>query len=261
MNVVVCGGGTEAPIDEVRSIVNTSTGRLAAAISEALLDQGATVWHVHPPRAVVPFEVASQFDLDTLSEEFEIDRLKTLRRKYLGRRERLVIETLPTGTVSEYANRLRHILETSPIDLVILPIAVSDYEPDPVAGKIESDADELVIRCHRAPKVIRSVRDWAPDVFLVGFKLAAGAATDDLIADARAAGRANRADLTVANDLREQKNGEHRLHLVPPDDGPVETLEPGDDLAERLVERILDRARQTMAARDPIPLDPSAEDN
>jgi phosphopantothenate-cysteine ligase len=261
MNVVVCGGGTEAPIDEVRSIVNSSTGRLAASISEAFLDQGATVWHVHPPRAVVPFEVDSQFDLDTLSEDYEIDRLKALRRKYLGRRERLIIESLPTGTVAEYANRLRHLLETSPIDIAILPIAVSDFVPEPLTGKINSDADELVIRCRRAPKVIQSVKDWAPDVFLVGFKLAAGASEDDLIAEARAAGRTNRADLTVANDIREQKAGEHRLHLVPPDEGPVETLEPGDDLAQRLVVCVLDRARQVMAARDPIPLDPPAQDD
>jgi phosphopantothenate-cysteine ligase len=245
----------------VRSIVNTSTGRLAASISEALLDQGATVWHVHPPRAVVPFEVDSQFDLDTLSEDFEIDRLKALRRKYLARRERLVIETLPTGTVAEYAARLRHLLESSPIDIVILPIAVSDFEPEPVSGKIDSDADELVIRCRRAPKVIRSVKEWSPDVFLVGFKLAAGTSEDDLLAEARDASRVSRADLTVANDLHEKNAGEHRLHLVPSDGGTVETLEPGDDLAERLVDRILDRARQVMAARDPIPLDPSAEDN
>ena len=47
MNVVVTGGGTIAPIDDVRFMTNISSGRFAAAITEACLDRGANVWHVH----------------------------------------------------------------------------------------------------------------------------------------------------------------------------------------------------------------------
>ena len=50
-------------------------------------------------------------------------------------------------------------------------MAVSDFEPEPYAGKLSSDAESLVVHCRRTPKVIRSVRDWAPSVYLVGFKL------------------------------------------------------------------------------------------
>ena len=35
MNVVVTGGGTIAPIDDVRLMTNVSSGRFAAAITEA----------------------------------------------------------------------------------------------------------------------------------------------------------------------------------------------------------------------------------
>ena len=54
MNVVVTGGGTIAPIDDVRLIANISSGRFAASISEALLDRGASVWHIHAPSSQVP---------------------------------------------------------------------------------------------------------------------------------------------------------------------------------------------------------------
>ena len=47
----------------------------------------------------------------------------------------------------------------------------------------------------------------------------------------------NRADLTVANDLQTLRAGRHTIHLVRPGADP-ETLEPGADLAERLVARI-----------------------
>ena len=49
MNVVVTGGGTIAPIDDVRHVANASTGRFSAQITEACLASAAPVWHVHVP--------------------------------------------------------------------------------------------------------------------------------------------------------------------------------------------------------------------
>jgi phosphopantothenate-cysteine ligase len=117
-------------------------------------------------------------------------------------------------------------------------MAVSDFEPEPYPGKLGSDAESLVVRCRRTPKVIRAVRDWAPSVYLVGFKLLSDVPRDELIRRAEDACRINRADLTVANDLRTLKEGKHTLHLVRPG-AEAETLEPGDDLADRLVARIM----------------------
>ena len=49
MNVVVAGGGTIAPVDDVRLLTNVSSGRLAAAIAESFLDRGAVgLAHPHP---------------------------------------------------------------------------------------------------------------------------------------------------------------------------------------------------------------------
>ena len=66
MNVVVTGGGTVAPIDEVRQITNVSSGRFSAALSEACLGRGASVWHLHAPAAHLPIPRAARLDL-TLS--------------------------------------------------------------------------------------------------------------------------------------------------------------------------------------------------
>ena len=48
MNVVVTGGGTIAPIDDVRLMTNVSSGRFAAAITEACLDRGHGLAHPLP---------------------------------------------------------------------------------------------------------------------------------------------------------------------------------------------------------------------
>ncbi len=248
MNVVVTGGGTIAPIDDVRLIANISSGRFAASISEALLDRGASVWHIHAPSSQVPLQRLAHFALDTADPSAELERLARLRDRWLGVRDRLHLVPLKEGTVSDYAATLRRILGAQPIDAAVLAMAVSDFEPEPVAGKVSSDADSLVVRCRPTPKVIRSVRDWAPSVYLVGFKLLSGATREELIRRAEAACRINRADLTVANDLQTLRQGRHTLHLVRPGAEP-ETLEPGDDLTERLVNRIMTWAAKGRSAR------------
>jgi phosphopantothenate-cysteine ligase len=96
------------------------------------------------------------------------------------------------------------------------------------------------------------VRDWAPSVYLVGFKLLSNVPRDALIRRAGEAGRINRADLTVANDLQTLKQGRHTLHLVRPG-AEAETLEPGDDLADRLVAQIAAWAGEERSVRTPAP--------
>jgi phosphopantothenoylcysteine synthetase/decarboxylase len=251
MNVVVTGGGTIAPVDDVRLMTNISSGRLAAAISEAFLDRGASVWHVHAPAAQLPLWRFARYAIDAADPSAELDRLVRLRQRWLGLRDRLHLVPLAQGTVSEYAATLKGVFDARPIDVAILTMAVSDFEPEPYAGKIGSDAESLVVRCRPAPKVIRSVRDWAPSVYLVGFKLLSRSGREELIRRAEDAGRVNRADLTVANDLQTLREGAHTLHLVRPGAEP-ETLEPGADLADRLAGRIMTWAGRERPERVPL---------
>jgi phosphopantothenate---cysteine ligase (CTP) len=237
MNVVVTGGGTIAPIDDVRLMTNVSSGRFASSITEAWLDQGATVWHVQTPSALVPVSRFASFDLDATEPADEHERLNRLRERWDRVRARLHLEVLPTGTVAEYLETLQSILKRNVIDVAILAMAVSDFEPEPYAGKISSDAESLTVTCRRTPKVIRMVRDWSPSTYLAGFKLLSRVPVDELIRRAENACLINRADLTVANDLQTLREGQHTVHLVRPGSIP-ETLLPGGDLAQRLVERI-----------------------
>ena len=246
MNVVVTGGGTIAPIDDVRLMTNVSSGRFAAAITEACLDRGATVWHVHTSSAQLPLIRLNRFALETADPDTEHDRLEQLRQKWLSVRDRLHLVPLEIGTVDDYAETLKRLLQTHTIDVTFLPMAVADFEPEPRFGKLSSDAESLVLHCRRTPKVIRSVRDWAPSIYLVGFKLLSRADPDELIRIAELACRNNRADLTVANDLQSLRAGRHTVHLVRIGSRP-ETLVPGDDLAGRLVDRVL---AWTVEARD-----------
>jgi phosphopantothenate---cysteine ligase (CTP) len=247
--VVVTGGGTIAPIDDVRLLTNVSSGRFAAAITEACLDRGANVWHIHTPAAQLPLKRWAAFDLDIANPATELLRLARLREKWLSQRERLHLIPLTSGNVDDYAATLKQTLQSQAIDVVFLPMAVADFEPEPRSGKISSDAESLILHCRRTPKVIRQVRDWSASVYLVGFKLLSHASREELIARATAACRDNQANLTVANDLETLRQGLHTIHLVRPGHDP-ETLEPGDGLARRLVDRVLAWAGNAAAVED-----------
>jgi phosphopantothenate-cysteine ligase len=247
MNVVVTGGGTVAPIDDVRYLANVSSGRFSAMISEACLNRGASVWHIHTPLAQRPLLRQARFDLEAADPDAEFERLAALRRKWRAVAGRLHLVPLAHGTVAEYASTLQRVLHDHPIDVALLAMAVSDYEPVPIAGKLDSQAESLTIHAPRTAKVIRSVRDWSPHVFLVGFKLLSRATVADLHREAETACRTNRADLTVANDLQTLRSGRHSVHLVRPGQ-PPETLQPGEDLADRLVDRVFALAGRGAAA-------------
>jgi phosphopantothenate---cysteine ligase (CTP) len=258
MNVVVTGGGTIAPIDDVRLMTNVSSGRFAAAITEACLDRGASVWHIHAPSAQLPLRRLATFDLDAAEPATELYRLAKLREKWLSQHDRLHLVPLKTGNVTDYSATLQRVIQSQPIDVAFLPMAVADFEPEPRPGKISSEIESLVLRCHRTPKVIALVRTWSPSVYLVGFKLLSHASRDELIARAQTVLHENRADLVVANDLETLRQRRHTIHLVRPGHDP-ETLEPGIDLAGRLVARVMAWAGAPSSA-DPSLLVPAADD-
>ena len=212
MNVVVTGGGTIAPIDDVRLMTNISSGRFAAAITEACLDRGARVWHIHTASAQLPLKRFAAFALDAADPAAELLRLARLREKWLSQRDRLQLVPLAIGNVDDYCRNLEAGPPIQPIDVVFLPMAVADFEPEPQPGKISSEAESLVLHCRRTPKVIRMVRDWSPSVYLVGFKLLSHASRDELIRRAE-------------SRLPRQSGGPH-CRQRPPDPAPGTAHDP-----------------------------------
>jgi phosphopantothenoylcysteine synthetase/decarboxylase len=152
MNVVVTGGGTIAPIDDVRNLANVSSGRFSAMIAEACLRRGASVWHIHTPSAQLPFARLARFDLDAADPEAELARLAGLQREWRSVADRLHLVPLKQGTVTDYATNLERVLRTQPIDVAFLAMAVSDFEPRPITGKLDSHGESLTIHALRPRK-------------------------------------------------------------------------------------------------------------
>lgn len=211
--VLITSGPTRAPLDAVRFLTNKSTGRLGSLIAEAALEAGAEVTFVYGRGSAIP----------------------VVRAGHPGS-----LRLIPIDTVDDLVAVFRQELPKG-YDAVIHAMAVLDFSPAAVREeKVASTEAEWVVRLVPAPKAAALVRDLAPAAFFVGFKLEVGKEDQDLIHTAHEWALRNRADLVVANDLRDIERGVHVGHLVRPD-GRVETVATGKEAIARALIDLLVR--------------------
>lgn len=143
--ILITCGPTWVPVDAMRVISNQSTGKLGQLVAESLVSHGARVTLLEGP---VLNPLLS--DKVTVKKFCFFDELFDLLQK------------------EAQVN----------YDVIIHAAAVSDYQMDDViAGKMDSDQESLVLRLKRTPKMIQSLRQWAPQSKIVGFKLESDLAT------------------------------------------------------------------------------------
>ena len=86
------------------------------------------------------------------------------------------------------------------------------------------------------PKIISLVKEWNPDIHLIGFKLLVDVTKEHLIRIARESLEKNKADIIVANDLNQIKSEQHLAYLVEKD--TYQTASSKTEIAELLLEKI-----------------------
>lgn len=160
--VLISSGPTEEPIDPVRVLTNSSSGKMGAALAEVALRQGATVTVVTGPAS----------------------------------------ESLPSGvtivTVRTAADMGAALLEHfTDADICIMAAAVSDYRPAVYStNKIErNDNGKLLLELIPNPDILADLGRIKGHRFLVGFALESG----DGLARAKQKMAKKKCDLMVLN--------------------------------------------------------------
>ncbi len=191
--ILIASGPTFAPIDAVRSLTNRSTGRLGSVIAYTLMKRGAKVRFLAGETSLTP---ALLYPGENMSR----------------------IEQESFTTVPQLKECIQRNLSRYPIDAVLMAAAVLDYIPvDVQQGKQRSDRDEWTIRLQRGEKIIESIRQWSPGVFLVGFKLEAQISLDDLTGRAADLMQRSKAGLVVANRVEDIGGEQHVAYLIDQD--------------------------------------------
>lgn len=202
MRLLVTAGGTREPIDAVRVIANSSTGRLGARLVDEALAAGHEVVLLHASQAALPARACRRVAFETHAD---LARL-----------------------LEQHAPQAEAIFHAA---------AVADYVPVPESGKLPSDLPELVLRLTRAPKLIDGLRALNPRAWLVGFKLTAGLDDDARLAAAQALRARARLDLVVVNDAARTGEADHEALLVEAG-GVIARCRGKTELARQLVSRL-----------------------
>ncbi|MGI0046164.1 MAG: bifunctional phosphopantothenoylcysteine decarboxylase/phosphopantothenate--cysteine ligase CoaBC, partial [Nitrosotalea sp.] len=135
--VLITAGPTIEYIDPVRVITNQSSGKTGVLLAKELVSSGAKVTFVYGP------------GIEPAPKGAKVLRVKTGRE---------MLDTVRQEMKQRF-------------DIVVLAAAVSDYTVEkPNKTKIKSDAEKMVVKLKKVPKIINEVKKIQKDVFLVGFK-------------------------------------------------------------------------------------------
>ena len=167
MHCLVTAGATIEPIDAVRRLTNQSTGRLGCGLADALSRAGHRVTLL-------------------LSET----ALHSPRSKK--------VRVLRFDTTKNLTEQMRAAAALK-VKAVFHAAAVSDFfVKQPLKGKISS-AKILKLELSPTPKIIRQLRKWHPNAFLVGWKFEVEGGRDSAVAAARAQIKTCKTNACVAN--------------------------------------------------------------
>ncbi|HTH94341.1 MAG TPA: bifunctional phosphopantothenoylcysteine decarboxylase/phosphopantothenate--cysteine ligase CoaBC [Rhodocyclaceae bacterium] len=188
--VLLTAGPTFEPLDPVRGITNSSSGKMGFALARACAEAGAIVTVVAGPSAQPTPHSVRRIDVQSALEM-----------------RAAVMSELPT-------------------DIFIAVAAVADYRPVQSAEhKIKKQADTLTVELVKNPDILSEVAGMANPPFCVGF----AAESQNLAEYAEAKRHAKKLPLVVGNLVQDGLGGESNQVTLFADNG-VYPLPAGDKL-------------------------------
>lgn len=215
--ILITSGGTIEKWDNVRGHTNLAKGSIGCYLAEEALRNGAEVIYLHGYFAKIP----------------------------VSHREMKLIQF---EGINDLGGKLKEIVQSDHIDIVIMAAAGSDWIIDKVldqngkliteTGKMSSDTPPI-IHFKKAPKILSQIKIWNPNLLLVGFKLEH---TDDikyLIDRATIRMNTSKAEFMVANKSG-SLYGEDETHYIISKTGKSLKFQSKKDTAVGLISLLKD---------------------
>lgn len=157
VRVLVTAGGTQEPIDTVRSITNTSTGNTGIKIAETLEHMG----------------------------------LETVLLKSQSSRATTLTEVHQFKSFNDLNEQMKNLLSEQEFTHVIHAAAVSDFSVSSIllddqevtgTNKISSNASEMTLKLKRNPKIISHLQEYSQnkELSVIAFKLTSHASDGEI---------------------------------------------------------------------------------
>ena len=136
IKILIIGGATAEPIDDIRVLTNLSSGITAIALAVNAFERGADVelWYGCAVEPVPSYIAYKRFKTVT-------DLLKLLKN-----------------------NRIKQ------FNSIIVCAAIANYTPKKQRGKIPSGKEKLSIECVQAPTILETLRSQVPHAKIIAYK-------------------------------------------------------------------------------------------
>ena len=210
--ILITAGGTLEPIDRVRSITNTGTGKLGSLIADAFSEYEDTdrIFYVHAANACLPKTEKAVLCPIRSTDDLE----KTVKELCSKEHIDIVIHSM---AVSDY--RVRSVVEASALANTDLNeeelLKLFDREDlNKKYNKLPSKLNSPVILLEPTPKIIPLFRSLLPEAVIVGFKLLDNVSHEELINTALNLLRKNGCSYVLANDYSTVEAGKHTGYLI-----------------------------------------------
>ena len=198
--ILVIGGATAQPIDDMRILTNRSSGKTAVALAKNAFERGAAVdlWYGYRLGWFPSYLSVKRFE--TVDDLLMLVKEKELR-KYDG---------------------------------IIVCAAIADYIPEKHKGKIPSGKEKLLLELSPAPKVISKIRKCVPKAVLIGFKVESK--KEKAIERAVELLNKNKLDFVIANTLSAFGSTDSEIWIVNKKEKVVHKEGTKDVLADAILD-------------------------
>lgn len=198
--ILITAGPTWVPIDNVRVISNTATGRTGILLSEQLNRLGAKVTLLLGP---INLSLRLRGEAETGSNLFKFGiALSPSAPRNDGLSYR-TIRLIRFRFFEELKKIIQKELKSGKYDVVIHSAAVSDYRPvKSYNHKIKSDLNSWKLKLVPTQKIIDSVKKFSPASLVIGFKFEPDSSREKLLKSAESLMQRADLDLVVANSAK-----------------------------------------------------------
>ncbi len=243
--ILITGGPTNEPIDEVMKITNMSTGSLSTALGQLFHDAGYRVCLILN-NSVSTAKLPSSRDLSVIRIENTDDMLQAIHRRSTEGDYGAVIHAAAVGDyrcdfsffmkdLAEEIFRVKDTIESSAEILDIMKDPLCKLRKD---VKISSYHEDLTVKLTLTPKIIEHLREWFPSALLIGCKLLDGVQDTELLEVARKLCVKNRMDYILANDLAKLRTGNTARYPVSTDGYEGFKLDTAKDIFDFVDDRL-----------------------
>lgn len=246
MKIIVTAGPTNEKIDAVMKITNMSTGSLGATVVETLLeDHENEIEKIYYISSLLSRKPERHEKIEFIEIDSTEDLIKALENIFLNDKIDVIIHSSAVGDYKgKYVIRGEDLVEeildfinkSSKEDLTQENLIKILENPKTICNdetKISSYEPHLMTMLTLTPKVISKIKQMAPNVKLIGFKLLEGVSKEHLYEVAHNLLVKNNADYIVANDLSKIGNGKHWGMLINKD-GIVCECETKKEIAQSI---------------------------